>query len=430
MAVELAAKQGTSWMDEFAEKNRPSCPSCGRGMKRTGQRLWKGGEFRTFKYSCTRCDKYAIINTQEVGYHEPSEVDWKVKFAEENRPWCCGKQMRRMSSRLWEGTGVRSFRYVCSVCKGWKIVKTYEPNDLPANPTLEALDPTRIDKLIRSKAGNNEDCIQDAWLAVLEQGVTTEDAVLKIAEETFKSSRSQSIRDEHTNVSLSAFGILREGEPEAQDKLKILSTGPTEITDEEALTEPARCPHCRSRDTLVPAGPWSDKKGIRKRYLCRTCWRFTLWPRKYPYKQQGKIHIAEVSKGDEVDLSSVSRGEVARRVHCSQAHISAILCGHTTASLPLFYDIAKAVGCTMDELFRVTSGANGKNPARLKYKRKSSWRVNTKLPPKYIVDGKGYPNLREALLSVGVEYRQATHYNLLSPELQAQITRNRLGRGR
>lgn len=417
MTVNLLEKKpttDTSWIDASAEQNRPRCPSCGHPMKRTGNRLWKSGEFRAFKYSCIKCDKYIRLNIQETGYHEPPDVDWKVRVAKEHCPWCCGKLMQRKSSHLREGTGVRTFRYMCSVCRSWKTVKVYEPVDLPANPTLEALDPKRVDELIRSKSGNNEDCIQDAWLAVLEQGVTTEDAVLQIAEKTSRSRRSQFIRDEHTNVSLSELGTLREGEPEAQDKLKVLATEGG--YQEEVVDEPDRCPHCLNRNTLVATRRRLDKKGARKCYLCRACWRFTLWPRKQPYRQQGRIHIAEVKEGDEVDLSSVSRSAVAKAAHCTPAYVSALLCGHATASLPLFYDIAKAIGCTMDELFRTVSGANGKNPASIK--------------TKYTVAGKGYYNLREAALSLGVELRRPTHYKELSPELQAQITRNRPWRGR
>jgi hypothetical protein len=70
----------------------------------------------------------------------------------------------------------------------------------------------------------------------------------------------------------------------------------------------------------------------------------------------------------------------------------------------------------MDELFKTITGANGKNPAKIK--------------AKYTVNGKGYYNLRDATLSLGVELRRPTHYKALPPELQAQITRNRPWRGR
>jgi len=70
----------------------------------------------------------------------------------------------------------------------------------------------------------------------------------------------------------------------------------------------------------------------------------------------------------------------------------------------------------MDELFKAITGANGQNPAMIK--------------AKYIVNGKGYHNLWEAALSLGVELRRPTHYKELPSELQAQIIRNRPFRGR
>ena len=429
ICVEDTTKEGTTkedttkaevkqadWIEEFAKKNRPLCPSCKRPMERGGIRLWTDGSFRTFKFKCHRCKKYAKITTQEVGYREPIETDWKDKFADDHRPWCCGKPMQRASSRLWESTGVRLFRYKCSVCRGWKTVKTYEPNNLSANPTLEALDTKDIDRLIRSKIGDNEDGVQDAWLAVLERGVTTEDDVLKVAEEVFKSRRHQFIDSEHTDVSLSEFTAIDKDNPIALDRVKVLSTEDTIPIEGATPNEPTRCPHCGSRGPFGSIGSYSDGKGKRRRFICKTCWRSTLWPRRQQSRKLGKIHITEVSKGDEVDLASVSRTAVAKAAHCSAPYVSAILCGHATASLPLFYDIAKACNTTMDELFKAITGANGQNPAMIK--------------AKYIVNGKGYHNLWEAALSLGVELRRPTHYKELPSELQAQIVRNRPFRGR
>ena len=420
----------TDWKDEFAKQNRPDCPSCGRPMKRMGQHLYKSGAFRTFTYKCARCDKYARITTQEEGYHEPSELPWETKFHNDNRPWCCGRPMAKAGVRKWEATGAYSFTYRCSTCRQQKTVKTYEDKHFPDNPTLKALDPTRIDELIRSTIAD-EDGIQDAWLAVLEQGATTEDEVLAIARKTLSRVRHQIISRSHTDMSLSELDTDDKPQEVSPDRFAVLGVESSISLEEARDTEPVRCPHCRSHNTLVMIGSHTDKKGTRRKFLCRACWRPTLWPRRHPYRQQGKVHVHDVDEGAEIDLSSVSRRAVAEKVHCHPTTVSQILCGRTTASLPLFYDIAKACGCTMDELFKTISGANGKNPARLKYKREpSSWCDREPLPPKYTVNGKGYPNLREALLSLGIERRMPTHYNALPPEIQAQITRNRPFRGR
>lgn len=209
----------------------------------------------------------------------------------------------------------------------------------------------------------------------------------------------------------------------SDDEKFILNSRPTNPSQ--------RCPYCHSKNSLVKVGTISDKGGAkRNRYICRSCWRWTSDPSKIG-RRSPLVHVAPAEVGAEIDLSSVSRRAVAEKVHCHPTTVSQILCGRITASLPLFYDIAKACGCTMDELFKTISGANGKNPARLKYKREpSSWCEKGPIPPKYTVNGKGYPNLREALLSLGIERRKPTHYNALPPEVQAQITRNRPFRGR
>lgn len=137
--------------------------------------------------------------------------------------------------------------------------------------------------------------------------------------------------------------------------------------------------------------------------------------------------------GGELDLSTVSRVEVAKAVSCVPEHISAIFMGKTQPSLPLAYDISKYLGTTIDSLYRAISGANGSNPNRMCHNRyipKATWKSFDPLPPKYSVDGKGYPNLREALLACGVERRRPTHYNALPDDLKARITRNRPYRGR
>lgn len=138
-------------------------------------------------------------------------------------------------------------------------------------------------------------------------------------------------------------------------------------------------------------------------------------------------------RGEELDLSTVSRVEVAKAVSVVPEHISAIFLGKAEPSLPLAYDIAKYLGTTIDSLYRAISGANGSNPNRLQHNRfkyKVSWKSFDPLPPKYTVDGKGYPNLRLALQACGVERRSPTHYNALPDELKARIIRNRPHRGR
>ena len=404
--------EGTDWKDEFAEQNRPNCPVCGRLMRRTGQYLSKNGDVRHFKYECRKCKKYARIGTQEEGYREPSEVPWETKFHDDNRPWCCGHPMMKQGVKKWEATGACSFNYKCNTCGGFKVVKTYEDKHFPDNPTLKALDPTRIDELIRSKM-SDEDGIQDAWLAVLEQGVTTEDEVLDIAGKTFSRVRSQTIRRHYTGVNLSELGRPDEPEPASPDRFSALGVKDSTPLEEAQDTEPVRCPYCQNRNTLVMVKHYTDQKGTRRKFLCRACWRFTIWPRTRPYRQQGKVHASAVEIGDEIDVSSICRKAVAEKVRTTPAYISQVLCGRETASLPLFYDIAKACNCTMDELFRTISGANGKNPARLKYAPRS----------RYFVDGVGYPNLQEALRSLGVWINEP-NYNRLSPSVKARITRN------
>jgi len=126
-----------------------------------------------------------------------------------------------------------------------------------------------------------------------------------------------------------------------------------------------------------------------------------------------------------LDLSTISRSEVAYNVHCVPEHISQIFLGKTVCSLALAYDIAHYLGVTLDDFYRAITGANGKNPAR---RYRYTGRVLT--PPKYSVEGKGYPNLREALKALGQVRYVATHYNELPDEVKARIIRNRACRGR
>ena len=143
--------------------------------------------------------------------------------------------------------------------------------------------------------------------------------------------------------------------------------------------------------------------------------------------------VEERAGGNELDLSTVSRVEVAKAVSVVPEHISQILLGKANCSLPLAYDISKYLGTTIDSLFKAISGANGRNPERIKHNRfkpKATWKCFAPLPPKYTVDGRGYPNLRSAMLACGVEQRCPTHYNTLSDDLKERIVRNRSHRGR
>jgi len=140
--------------------------------------------------------------------------------------------------------------------------------------------------------------------------------------------------------------------------------------------------------------------------------------------------VEELRPGENMkwlDLSIVSRVEVAQAVHCVPEHISGIFTGKTNVSLPLAYDIAKYLGTTVDCLYQAISGANGVNPRR---KYRITYRDYRSLIPKYSVDGKGYPNLREALLATGIELRCPTHYDILPDNVKARIVRNRACRGR
>lgn len=135
--------------------------------------------------------------------------------------------------------------------------------------------------------------------------------------------------------------------------------------------------------------------------------------------------LKECAESSELDLAAVSRVEVARAVHCVPEHISNVLMGKAVMSLPLAYDVAKYLGVTLDEFYKAITGANGKNPAR---KYRPMWRIPT--PPKYTVNGKGYPNLREALQAIGIERNNPTHYAILPDSIKHQIIRNRPNRGR
>ena len=166
-----------------------------------------------------------------------------------------------------------------------------------------------------------------------------------------------------------------------------------------------RCPYCHHKDTLVKAGVIRGKRGIKRQlYICRTCWRKTSEKGK-PGKPPLSIHISPVKEGEVLDLAFVSRIAVAKTVKCTPHHVSEILAGRVSCSLPLFYDISKAIGCTMDELFKVVSGANGKNPARLRYR----------------VGKEGYATLKEALRAIGIDASDCSHYNRLRPEVQNKI---------
>ena len=131
----------------------------------------------------------------------------------------------------------------------------------------------------------------------------------------------------------------------------------------------------------------------------------------------------DFASGTELDLSTVSRVEVARAVHVTPEHIGSVFLGKTTCSLPLAYEIAKHLGCTIDNFFKATTGANGKNPMR---------RVRSN----YTVDGKSYQNMHDALIAAGYtrglrgRRKDWWHYDRLPDDLKARIVRNRPHRGR
>jgi len=419
------------WIDEFAKKNRPMCPSCERPMKRAGNKLWGSGEFRTFSYQCWWCKCYKRITVAEKGYHAASEVtdgNWADRFYDVNRPWCCGQPMRKYKVRVWEPTGAWSFTYKCPHCRQQKTVKTYEDRSKP-NPALEALDPTRIDELIRSRVGD-KDIIQDAWVAVLEQGATTEDKVIELADATLRAGRHAIIADEHSGERLgSLYADSEHGEdgPKPLDRVVALGIEMTIPLEDEVVDELMRCPHCGNTTTLVKAGTRTDGKGERQRWMCRACWKSTLHPR-VPKREQGKVHIGKIPEDGLVDVSALSRIRIAEKVRCSREYVSMVLCGHTIPKIPLFYDIAKAAGCSMDGLFKAITGANGQNPYRLKYKKPYRSKAVFKAPPKYTVNGRGYPSLYEALLSLNISplpARWVRNYNALPPEIKAQIVRSK-----
>lgn len=133
--------------------------------------------------------------------------------------------------------------------------------------------------------------------------------------------------------------------------------------------------------------------------------------------------------GKELDLSTISRVEVARAVHCVRQHIQQVFLGKAICSMPLAYDISKHLGVTLDEFYKAITGANGQNPSR-KYRPTSSFYDPDPFPPKYTVDGRGYPNLRLALKAIGNTFYRNPRWEYLSPEVQARITRNRVGRGK
>jgi len=306
-------------------------------------------------------------------------------------PYCGSPKVHRSSYDKYD-TGAVSFHYLCRTCNSQCTVKVFDipPAEQAHIPgaILKILSAERIDQLIRS-IYDIPDFVQDAWLAVLASSAQSEEDVLEIARKVSSKRRAKYIRDEHTLRSMD----------------KPLGGDDDNYTLESVLSSPI--------DEISEVEDRLDAK--------------------HPVKPSLKVRIAFMEDGDEIDLSTVSRVEVAAAVHCVPEHISQIFMGKAEPSLPLAYDIAKYLNTTIDYLYKAISGANGSNPNRMEHNRfrpKATWKSFDPLPPKYSVDGKGYPNLREALLSLGVEYRRPTHYNALSDDLKARIVRNRPHRGR
>ena len=85
----------------------------------------------------------------------------------------------------------------------------------------------------------------------------------------------------------------------------------------------------------------------------------------------------------EIELSQISRLDVARAVHCVPKHISQIFMGKGLPSLPLAYDIAKYLGTTIDYLYQAISGANGTNPSACGHF-SSSDKISNPWPPRQL----------------------------------------------
>jgi len=207
-----------------------------------------------------------------------------------------------------------------------------------------------------------------------------------------------------------------------------------------------KCPECDGKMHKRGVVFNAHKIGAMQKWWCSNC---GYWMR-LPLKQGSKVDACGINKKDKptlkvclecplktcvedfdeegLDLSKVSRVEVANAVHCVPEHISQVFMGKANVSLPLAYDIAKYLGTTVDYLYQAISGANGQNPRR---KYVVTYKDHTPLPPKYSVEGKGYPNLREALLSLGIDNNRCpTHYDILPDDVKVRIVRNRPTRGR
>jgi len=311
-------------------------------------------------------------------------------------PHCGSPKVHRDGYKEY-ATGAVSFKYSCQTCHKHITVKLYDipPAEQEHRPgaVLKLLSTERIDQLIRSVMDDHTDGVQDAWLAVLSSPIESEDDVLNITRKVSSKRRAKFIRDEHTLRSLEK---PLAGQGDDNDDLTLAGSlaSPTDIISEVEDRLDAELP---------------------------------------PVKPSLKVLIASMKAGEELDLSTVSRIEVAKAVSVVPEHISAIFMGKAEPSLPLAYDIAKYLNTTIDYLYKAISGANGQNPNRLAHNRfrpKATWKCFDPLPPKYTVDGKGYPNLRLALLACGVELRAPTHYAKLPDDLRARIIRNRACRGR
>jgi len=305
--------------------------------------------------------------------------------------------MKRAGYRKYD-TGAVAFRYVCHICNRQKSVRLFDipPAEQAHRPgaVLKILAPERIDQLIRSIPCDLPDFIQDAWLAVLASPVETEEDVLEIASKVSNKRRNEFIKDRYALRSLDT--PLDGNRVNGYSLADILHT---------------------HTDTISEVEDHLDAE--------------------HPVKPSLKVRIASMKDGEELDLSTVSRVEVAKAVSVVPEHISQIFMGKANCSLPLAYDIAKYLHTTVDYLYKAICGANGQNPGRANHNRfrpKATWKSFDPLPPKYYVPelGKGFNALIPALRAIGVEVvgRKYRSYKYLPDDLKARIVRNRATRGR
>lgn len=89
----------------------------------------------------------------------------------------------------------------------------------------------KVSQLIRSVTGENEDAFQDAWVAIMEDHVATEDDIVNLTREVYHRHCAETVAKEHREVSLDE--PIGEHRDEGEFTLKNILKSPEPRTDEE-----------------------------------------------------------------------------------------------------------------------------------------------------------------------------------------------------